>query len=301
MKRLILFSFVVSMSLSLTACSDSWNNYNTPEKFLKAAANHSGYCYITTNSDYKSGGHRDYNLEIKNALSNAGSFKKTDQSNPNSQRFFSYVNMYYNGFIGLESDRFCIMSVFDDGFIKIDYEYYEKEPKHKYTYFEMDATKAYEINDLVVDKIANDERIKEEDRNQAYQDASIENFIQAMEKKSSVKTVYYEHNHLAGTLNTYNFYDKGDLLSLIKDVEYTKTSKGYPLEGSKDLIYNDYSKNDDKDWTYSLYDTGNYVEIRYYYKNRLGEGETVKINYEIDATKGKEILAKALELGKQTK
>lgn len=300
MKKTILLSFIISISLSLVGCTNSWNNYNTPTKFLKAAASHYGDCWISMHDEYKTNGHKDHNLEVKNALSAAGDFKKSSQSNPNSPRFFSYANMYYNGLIGLAGDYFCTMSVYDDGFIIIDYEYYQKELKHNYAYFEMDATKAYEINNLVFEKIPREKQMQEEDRNQAYQDGAIENFIAAMEKKSSIKTTYHDCDLQKGTIQTYNFYDKGDLLGLIKDVEYTRTSRGYPLEGTVDFIFNVYdAKNGNENWTYSLYDTGNYVEIRYYYKNRFDEGETAKIYYEIDATKGKEILARAKELAKQ--
>lgn len=299
MKRTLLLSFVVSLSLSLTGCRKSWNNFNTPEKFLKDAAKNNDSCSIAVYDRYLTTPHKDYNLEIQKALSNAGKFKESSLRSSESKRYFSYANMYYNDMVIWGSDLFCIMSVYDDGFIKIDYEYVDNGLKHNYAYFEMDASKAYEINDLVVEKIAREDKIKEEDRLQAYQDGSISNFIAAMEEKSSIKTIYYDHDDTEQTMNTYEFYDKGELLKLIKDVEYVNTSKIYPSESSADLIYNAYDNNSNKNWTYSLYDTGDYVTLRYNYKNRLGDSGTATISYEIDAVKGKAILAKALELGRK--
>lgn len=298
MKRTLLLSFVISLSLSLTGCTKSWNSFNTPEKFLKVAAKNNNNCSIAMNGDYLMQPHKDYNLEIQKALSNVEKFKESSLRSSESERYFSYANMYYNGTIGWAGDLFCVMSVYDDGFIKIDYEYNDKVLKHNYAYFEIGATKAFEINDLVVEKIARENKIKEEDRLQAYKDGSINNFIAAMKEKSSIKTIYYDRNDTDQTMNTYEFYDTGDLLNLIKDVEYVSTSKGYPLEGTVDLIFNVYDENSIKNWTYSLYDTGDYVTIRYNYKNRLGDSGTATLNYEIDATKGKAILAKALELAK---
>lgn len=298
MKKALVLSFIVSLSLSLTGCKKSWNSFNTPEKFLNMAAKNPDNCTIAVNGEYKTNPHRDYKLEIQQALSNAGSFKQSSLTEPTSQRYFSYANMYYNGLIGLEGDLFCIMSVYDDGFIKIDYEYYDKELLHNYAYFEMDANKAYTINGLVVSKIERDEQIIAEDRMQANRDASIDNFITAMEKKGSVRTIYYD-NHEDNTQDTYEYLDKGELLSLIKDVEYVSVNKSYPIGSSVALIYNAYNINEGRYWTYSLYDTGNYVGIQYNYTNRLNVSCKTFLSYEIDASQGKAILAKALELGKK--
>ena len=295
MKKALLAVFITLTPFALIGCNDgSWSDYNTPTRFLKKAANSSHRFTIGLNdTEPKMSSHKDYNLEVRNALIKAGNFKKSEHSSSDSSRCFYYVSRHSDGYIGLAPALYCVMSVYDDGFIKIDF---EEIKEHKYAYFEMDAEKAYEINDLVYAKIPKEKQMQQEDRSKAYQDGDVVNFISAMEKKSSIRTKVNAHNK-DGTYCTFNFNDKGDLLDLIKNIDYERTSNGYPLESEIEFVYNVYSSTDgDSYWTYSLYGSGDYVNIYYSYKDRLGDINHVSINYSIDAAKGKEVLTKALEI-----
>lgn len=297
MKRTFLAALVFLIPFALTSCTPSWNDLNTPTKFLKKADFDSCCLSLTDNfkniseSDWK-----DYNLEIKDALLKAGPFTKVVETVPDSENHFLYVNAYKNGFVGLYPTYYCIMSIYDDGYIQIDYQQAEG---HKYAYFSMDGDKAKAINEQVVNKIATEKQIKEEDKSQAYQDGDIANFIKEMETKSSIKTKVEDRHLEEMTKDTYNFSDNGEILSLIKDAEYTHTSNLPPLESSETFYYNLDNQKGTLPWSYYLYDSFDYVKIYYSYVNRLKERLRIEINYHIDATKGKEIVAKALEIAKR--
>ena len=288
MKRTLISALLILIPFVATGCADGgWNDYNTPTKFLSKAESSSYRFYLSINIEEPThSSDKDYNLEVRNALADAKPFKKSERSSSDSQRYFDYIARYSDAYIGLAPALYCTMSVYDDGFIKIDF---QEIKEHKYAYFEMDAIKAKEINDLVYTKIPKERAIKEEDREQAYQDGEINNFITSMEKKSSIKVQ-------CDMSANRTFYDNGDLLNLIKDVEYTPTYDSYPLGSNKTFIYNVYEKGSEY-WTYELYDSGDYVRIYYSYKNRLEENETIHINYQIDASQGEAIIAKAIELG----
>ncbi len=121
-----------------------------------------------------------------------------------------------------------------------------------------------------------------------------------MDKKASIKTTVYEDTPDNTSRYIHDFRDNGVLLGLLKDLKYEKTNDSEPFSSREALIYNAYDKNDkDPSWSYYLYDSGDYVRIFYHYKNHFGEAQNVEFNYHIDATKGKEIITKALELAKK--
>lgn len=295
MKRRLLAVFIALIPLSLTSCSLlSWNNLNTPAKFLKHAESDYGRCWISLPGyDSSSNSGKDYGLEVKKALVDAGGFKKTDQSQPETYRYFEYGIRYKDGYVGLASGLNCIMSIYDDGFIKIEYQTYEKD--NKYAYFTMDPEKACEITDLVYEKIPRDKQTIAEDKTQAYTDGGVDNFIAAMEKKSSIKVSLVEYSSDKTTKANYNLTDNGELLKLIKDAEYTRTVKSANWDASRVLTYNLYTyQKDELNWNYYLYDSFDFVDIYYSYKNRLKENNNVAISYNIDPVKGKAIYDKAL-------
>ena len=120
-----------------------------------------------------------------------------------------------------------------------------------------------------------------------------------VEKKSSIKTKVYETIKKDDCQYIYNFDDDKQLLDLIKDVEYVRTSESYPSSSSSVFFYNIYdAKSNELNWEYYLFDSGDYVRIYYYYMNRLNEQNHVEISYKIDSSKGKAIIKKAIELAK---
>ena len=303
MKRRLLAVFIALIPLSLTNCSSlSWNNLNTPAKFLKHAESDYGRCWIALpegNLSY-SNISKDYGLEVKKALFNAGGFKKTDCSQTEAYRFFDYGIRYKDGFVGLAAGLNCTMTVYDDGFIKLECETYDEG--NKYAYFTMDSEKACDITDLVYEKIPRDKQTIAEDRTQAYKDGDIANFILAMEKKDTIKATLTEYNYDKTTLANHNLTDGGQLLALIKDAEYTRTTDYHPDDASRVLFYNPYAtKQGELNWCYYLYDSYDYVDLYYAYTNRLKENNNVTISYKIDPVKGKAIYNKALEIANSKK
>ena len=295
MKRILAISYVALMSLSVTGCDNWENTYGTPEKFLKAVGNSITGSSISVNDDFRSSSVRDYNLEIKTALSKAGPFTKIEQDKSSANKHFLYVKQYKNGLVGLTAAKYCIMSVYADGFIKIDY---QDTKDDKYAYFTMNATKASEINDLVVTKIERDQLAKDEDKAKAYQEGIIENFFIEMDKKSSakVRSIYTESN---GNYLNKVFADRGELLTMMEEISYTRTSEPAP-DVEYGLIYNVSSKGDNYwQWSFNLYANGTYVRIYYGTKNRFDESQTVYLNYKIDASEGKALIKKAYEMAKK--
>lgn len=303
MKRRLLAVFIALIPLSLTSCTGlSWGNLKTPAKFLKQVESDPGRCWIALPEGDLSYGNisKDYGLEVKKALSDAGGFKKTECNQTEAHRFFDYGIRYKDGFVGLAAGLNCTMTVYDDGFIKIECETYDKD--NKYAYFTMDATKAYDITDFVYEKIPRDKQTILEDRAQAYKDGDIANFIVAMEKKETIKATLTEYNDDRTTLANYNLQDNGELLSLIKAAEYTRTTDYYPNDASRVLFYNPYTTEPGElSWCYYLYDSYDYVDLYYSYRNRLNENNNITISYKIDSVKGKVIYDKALEIAKAKK
>lgn len=299
MKRRLFLVITILLPFALLGCTDgSWKDYNTPERFLKKAVS-SAHRFAISLGDQKprEAYHKDYNFEVKDALSNAGGFKKTGVTESVSNRHFNYVCRYSDGLVGLSPALYCTMSVYDDGFINIHFETLKED---KDAYFEMDAAKAYAINDLVSEKIPREQQILVDDKKQAYLDGSVENFLIAMEKKTSIKTTVYEPTPDNTGRYIYDFRDDGTILDLLKSLEYTRTDKSSPYLSQEALIYNCYDKEDkDLSWAYYLYDSGDYVDVYYHYENSFGEIQSIELSYTTDATKGKEVLVKALELAKQ--
>ena len=299
MKRKLLPILLISIPLSLTSCSAfSWNDVNSPAKFLKQVGLHSSRSWISIPLDADNNQvSKDYGLEVKKALQDAGGFKKSDKNQTEAYRYLEYGVRYNDGYVGLAPALYCYMTVFDDGFIKIKYET-NKDPK--LAYYTMDATKAYETTDFVYDKIPRDKQTIADDKSQAYIDGGIDNFILAMEKKSSISASLSEYNANKTTKANYNFTDKGQLLSLIKGAEYTRSNEYASSDANIVLFYNLYNKNNGElSWNYYLYDSFDFVEIYYSYVNRLDEQDRIKISYKIDTDKGKAIYQKALELAKK--
>ena len=295
-KRVLLASLVFVLPFTLTGCDRaSWSDLNTPTRFLNKASKDYRYCYLALDDkDYKTGGPKDYNLEIKNALTEAGNFKKSEDTESNSERYFYYVNYYANSFIGVSDGRRCAMIVYDDGFIKIDY---EDVKQHKYAYFTMDTEKASEINDLVRAKVARDQEGIQEDAEQAQEKCTPENFFKDAEKGLSI--IVYEEDEKNYTTKSYKFKDNGEILNLAKNIEYTKTTGRRPDDSNTALAAYYYKPGTSQViWSYHLYSTGDYLELEYHYENRFKERRSVEYSYNLDAEKGKEIIAQAIAKAK---
>lgn len=298
MKKLILGSSLFFVALSLTSCdffgNDNWKErYGTPELFLNEITDR--WCYIHMYNETV--GDIDYNFEVRDALAEVGPFEQSNRKKSDVEKYFTYER-----YIGPSTTgpNYCLLLLYSDGFIKIDYK--PSLGSHKYAYFEIDAVKAAPLVDFVFDKITNDRKAKLEDERAAMEEAKIENFLTAMEAKGSVKANFVEvaksHKYFDEYAST-PFTDNGELLNLMKEVYYIETEE-WDYDHYVAMTYNyDDSEKEENYWRYQLLSSGDYVEIRYDYVNRFKENLVACISYRIDATKGNAILAKASELAKQ--
>ena len=293
MKKHIIVAPLFFVALSLTGCnlfaSKDWEEkYGTPELFLsvveeKGRHYNTIHKYNETEEDY------DYGYEVRDALLSAAPFEKVSKKKKVSEKYFTYYHLISPANSG---PNYCQMSIYDDGYIKIDHK--SSLGPHQYLYFTMDEQKASEIVDFTFTKIENNRKIREEDAEAAQEYAKIENFIDTMRKKSSPTRCQYTelNNHV---YEDTKFYDDGDLSLLMKDVEYTKTSDfttSYPA-----LTYNCRDKAEALEyWEYELDSKCNLVSVYYAYRNSLDEFSGLSIQYSIDANQGTAILAKAKEL-----
>ncbi len=288
-KRFLLASLVFVLPLALTGCDwfadKEWKEkFGTPELFLeKVDVQKSNIRMYNDSNDY------DYGDEVKTALLEAAPFEKTTKKKKTAQKYFTYYHLIAPANSG---PNYCKMSVYDDGYISIDYK--RSLGPHQYAYFTMDETKASEIVDFTFAKIENNQKIREEDAEAAQEHAKIENFIETMKEKSSITQCQYTELKKY-TFEDTKFYDNGDLLLLMEDVEYIKTSDftvSYPA-----LTYNCRDKAEAQDyWEYELDSKCNLVSVYYTYRNSLDESSGLSIQYSIDVNKGTAILAKAKEL-----
>ena len=281
---LLLSTLVVLTPFCLSACQRGiWDDFKTPELFLKKAETDFAHCELSLQSGYENA--KDYNFEIKNALMDAAPFTATKQEKSDAERYFVYSNRYYDGFVGLSAPSYVKMYVYDDGFIKIDFNNI-KEDKH--AYFTMDEAKAKEINNLVNVKLPRDAQIIREDEAQALKDGVIDNFFNEMSKQSSIRVEANEATK--DGYYSYHYHDTGELLTAIKEVEHTYTDEIPSYQGVA-FKYNYRGL-----WMYTLYQTADTVKITYHYTNRFDETRHVDLYYRIDLIYGKQLIEKALEL-----
>ena len=288
-KRILLTSLVFVLPFVLTGCDwfadKQWKEkFGTPELFLdKVDVQKSNIRMFNDSDDY------DYGDEVKTALLEATPFEKATKKNKTAPKYFTYYHLIASANSG---PNYCKMSVYNDGYISIDYK--TSLGPHQYAYFTMDEAKASEIVDFTFTKIENNQKIREEDAEAAQEHAKIEDFIGTMREKSSITQCQYTElkNHV---YEDTKFYDDGDLLLLMKDVEYTKTSEFTVSYAALTYNYRDKAEAQQY-WEYELDSKCNLVSVYYTYRNSLDESSGLSIQYSIDVNKGTAILAKAKEL-----
>ena len=298
MKNWIIKICIMTSILPLSGCAlfanDDWKKeFGTPELFLESAKQHPEYSdYLYLGDDKEIIGN-DTNMEINDALSACAPFETTKNKKSSVNTYFTFENFLSNAMSG---PNYCLMQVYTDGFIKIDHK--SSLGPHQYAYFTMDATKAEEIYDQVAIKIYYENKVEQEDLEKAKVDGSIANFIAEMEKLESINACYKDLS--ATDYQIHTFVDTGEMLSLIKDVEYTPINdRKFPESWvAFEYHYKDSTKPDELEWSYNLHVDGDAMRINYEYIDRVGRKSSTALYYSLNATKGLEIINKSAELAK---
>lgn len=151
MKNRLLFIPLMAFSLTLTACpftfgdNDSWKEkWGTPELFLE---NIVGHAYIYMYED--EGQYSDSDFEIRDLIKQSAPFENIKKRKPSVERYFTYQGYWQAATSG---PNYCNMSIWDDGLMRIDHKY--SLSSHSYLYFNMDADKATNINNIVFEKLS---------------------------------------------------------------------------------------------------------------------------------------------------
>ena len=282
---------LLALASSLSSCAffanDKWKEeYGTPELFLERVSDNN--CFIYTYDD-RSDLPEDTNFEVRDALVESGPYAASSRTFSSSERFFTYENFFSHSTAG---PNFCTMSVYDDGFVKIDYK--SALGPHQFAYFDMDATKASAVIDLVFAKIEYEQKVYSEDYASALKSGSIDSFLVAMEEEEKV---YVRVTESSGYISEcVPFLDNGELLELLKAPRYEPIT-GYFDSHAAMLQYN-YRSSEELVWTYYLDNEFDVAFLDYEYIDRVGRKSTARLCYSIDADAGKAIHAKALELSK---
>ena len=282
-------------SICLTGCfnsNDTLEKYKTPELFLSHSIEPDNYITIYSSKD-SSKKTLDYNLDIKNAILDAGPFTNTSSFKPNTDRYFTYDILRSLSTAGPNE---CKMRIYDDGYISI----YAKDAlaNASYSYYTMDNEKAYSLNDFVEEKILDAENAKKEAEEQAKVEGTIDNFFIEMEKRSSITIMYWPGD----TFFSDDYHDNGELLAVLKQAAYTPCER---LDiGSRVLSYNDQRHDYGDDyltWRYELSKDNTKVELTYEYKDRNNQSYVYYFYYTIEESQGIAIINKASEVASKNK
>lgn len=157
MKKAYSFLSLCLSSFVLTGCSlfiddGKWkDNYGTPELFLESISEddhrESIFLYDNNSNDIQ-----DENYQIKKMILSFSPFEKITKKHSETDRYFTYQAYWQPATSG---PNYCTMSIWDDGFIKIDHK--KSLGPHGYAYFQMDADKALILNDFVFSLITVDD------------------------------------------------------------------------------------------------------------------------------------------------
>lgn len=286
---------LISMSLSLCGCvffsNGEWKkSYGTPELFLNQVSEH--WCYIYT-YDNRSELAPDSNLQVRDMMANSGPFEETALTSSKQERFFTY-EIYISP--ATSGPNYCTMSLYDDGFIKIDYK--SSLGPHQFAYFTMNEDKATSLIDLVFEKIPYEKKISEEDYEKAKEEGGIEAFLPAMKNRLNALCSCCEIKKDAEWRYHY-FTDSGELLEVMESAAYALTDTTYSDSWAV-VEYN--RENVDStalSWIYRLYDGYEVASIEYWYKDRVGRATELRLYYSLEESKGRSIFEKALEIAKK--
>ena len=147
MNKALLTLSLILISVPLVGCSDDYwkEEFGTPELFLSNVSDH--WCYVYKYDD-QTERMVDSEFEIKNAISDSGPFEKTTIKGSKEDRFFTYEIYISPSNAG---PNYCKMSIYDDGFIRIDHK--SALGPHQYAYFLMDEEKATTLIDFAFIKV----------------------------------------------------------------------------------------------------------------------------------------------------
>ena len=152
MKKKLLVLSILFLTLSLTSCFNSnrlLEEYKTPELFLEKVTNDRYRTKITISS-IKAKPIEDLNLEIKNEMLKVEEYTKSSFFTPTDERHFTYYLLISNATSG---PNYAEMNVYESGNLRITAKSSLGSPS--YSYYTFDATKAFELNDFVENKINN--------------------------------------------------------------------------------------------------------------------------------------------------
>lgn len=140
---------LVAMMLALASCTflddGSWREeWGTPELFL---ANVVGHRYVYGYEDQ--GQFQDEDFAIRDLIQESGPFESTSRSSATVSRYFTYEGYWQPATSG---PNYCHMSIWDDGLVQIHHK--KSLGPHCYVYYQMDAGKAINLNDVVFDRLA---------------------------------------------------------------------------------------------------------------------------------------------------
>lgn len=147
MKKTISLLTLSFSLLTLTGCflftdDGSWKEeYGSPELFLQNVSEEHRESIFKYASE---GEMQDTDFQVKKAILASSPFKSVKKKEPVAERYFTYQAYWIPATSG---PNYCQMSIWDDGFIRIDHK--SSLGPHGYAYFQMDADKAVLLNDLV--------------------------------------------------------------------------------------------------------------------------------------------------------
>ena len=284
MKKVLLIP-VLFMTLPLSGCFEAnFDEYKTPDLFLSHITEVHSYNRIHSSKVDCPNGYMDYDFTVKNEILKIDDFESVSSFKPSSDRYITYASLHSHSTAG---PNYSDMYIYDNGQTIIECK--KALSKVKRFYLTCSSDKAEALNTFVeswLNGLIEDERRAVELGNEG---ATIENFFIYMESQSSAH-VYCADQH---------FEDHGELLSVMKGVNYVKIDDEYPPFAGQRLLYYKESpydyEGDSPAWNFTLSDDYKMVKIVYDYKYK-GIRYSKTVYYSISATDGHAIEDKAIEL-----
>lgn len=151
MRKRAFIPMLVLGSLCLTGCFDDTKGskeWASPDLFFSQATYPDGI--RITSSMFEDNYHwiRDNDFYIRDCILEAGYFSSIFKRDAKTNRYFSYYFLRSNATSG---PNYCQLLVYADGLVVIDYK--SSLSPHYYFYYEIDSSKAYDLNLMVEEKI----------------------------------------------------------------------------------------------------------------------------------------------------
>ena len=259
--------------------------FQTPELFFENAI-YKENCSVASSTYKNKESSPDYNWTMKNACLGVEEYIYTSKFDKPDERSFTY-KIFRN--YTTSGANYVTRTIWDDGHLMIDH--VVALTGHTYFYFTLDDVKAKELNDLAETMVlyAENEAYKAEVAAEKFN--TVENYCIKME------TILPVDVKLIGD-EVREFKDNGELLNVIKDINYSKTTQETGYFSDIKLWYNsDYYSNNEA-WIMFLNEDGDKVILQYLYFDSLGRGYYHNAYYSLAARDGLRIITKASEMAK---